>query len=116
MDGSGADKGQVIRGGKGDDIIHSTLLFGAGADGDVLWVEGNEGDDYIIGGDSQQISSHYWGGDGDDYIIGGDYNVGGVSIHGNDGDDRLLSGDENLGDLVVKGNDGDDYITGGINN
>ena len=105
----------MIRGGRGDDIIYSTEIGGNSDNGNVLWVEGNQGDDYIYGGDNQQVSAHYWGGSGDDFMTSGNDNVGDVFLHGNDGDDEMYAGRDN-GLVRMKGNDGEDFMLGGGNN
>ncbi|MEO1617915.1 MAG: hypothetical protein AAFV88_18825 [Planctomycetota bacterium] len=135
----------IIDGGPGDDLIDSTgflnsLKGGSGDDliihrfGLLARIDGQNGNDYLIGSDEDGIIR---GGDGDDVIQAGDGDetvYGGFGndiivcgagdhdvfggpgndlLYGGDGDDDLYGED---GDDRIKGDNGDDYLSGGEGN
>lgn len=63
-----------------------------GGNGEFLWIEGNEGDDLLVGKNLMN-EEYIWGGSGNDIIYGGP---------GKAGDDGTVS--------VLDGNSGDDII------
>ncbi|NQV35351.1 MAG: hypothetical protein HQ515_21840, partial [Phycisphaeraceae bacterium] len=91
------DPGKDVILGDGGTIQRSSLEVDGsdtGASGDNDWIEGNQGDDTI------------YGGNGDDKIFGQD---GSDVIHGDSGDDHL---EGNQGDDIVFGDLGTDHIYG----
>jgi Ca2+-binding RTX toxin-like protein len=127
------DRGDVIRGGAGEDVIFGgggNDQIDGGDDNDNL--EGQAGDDYIEGGAGDDAiwgdastdplvagNDVLLGGDGQDFLVGGggdDVLSGGLGddeLHGDDGQDDL-SGDE--GNDVLFGHAGDDFLDGGAGN
>lgn len=87
----------VIEAGDGDDMI-------TGSDSFADSIEGNDGDDTILGG---AMGDTIDAGDGNDSVDGG---TGADSILGDDGQDTINGGDDN--DTVDAGN-GQDSVLGG---
>ena len=102
------DKGLVLNGGAGDDLIYGSKYS------DTLY--GGIGNDYISGGDG---NDKIYGGDGDDQLYGG---AGNDTIYGGNGKDTIVGGAGNdllygdAGDDSILGNEGDDTIYGGAGN
>lgn len=104
--------GLTVNGGEGDDTIDATGYT------KTLYINGNNGNDTVIGGDGDD-----WihGGDGDDVIYGGagdDWiagQAGSDTIYGDDGDDTIYGSD--YGGSTIYGGNGDDtiYCSGGGN-
>lgn len=113
--GSGSDIGELtfthgrsaggVRGLEGDDWFLST-------DGVSYVVNGNQGNDKLMGGDLDDI---LWGGRNDDFILGrsGDDlcngNLGNDTCYGEEGNDVVRGGQ---GDDILYGNEGNDIIIG----
>ncbi|WP_051206324.1 proprotein convertase P-domain-containing protein [Sporomusa ovata] len=106
---------EIAQGGRGNDVI-----IGGGTSS--VFIDGQDGDDILIGGAANDAIA---GGDGKDYIDGGYGNDvlrgqrGRDTIYGGGGDDYIDGGDEDdslyggSGNDVIKGASGDDYIDGG---
>lgn len=90
-----------LNGTNGDDLLDF------GTESNDLKINGNSGDDTIIGGSGDD---QFNGNAGDDSISGGG---GDDKINGNAGDDTIDGGD---GDDTLKGNEGDDELSGGAGN
>lgn len=101
----GGDGADTIYGGAGaDTILTSSSVSGvAGEPGD--WAHGNLGDDDIVGGDGGDT---LLGGQGNDFIGGGD---GNDVLSGDLGDDELLGG---MGWDTLIGGAGNDVLQGGF--
>ncbi len=120
--GEGADEGDTIFGGAGDDYIDGQagddMLFGGQGADVIIGGEGNDkveaahGDDSVFGGagDDDLWASHdndyVEGGTGDDKIYGGN---GQDELYGQQGDDRIYGGSDND---IVYGGAGNDIIDG----
>ncbi|WP_086930688.1 thrombospondin type 3 repeat-containing protein [Agarilytica rhodophyticola] len=90
--------------GAGDDVVIGPELV-------PLTIEGQDGNDHLIGGND---NDYLIGGAGNDWLKGGSGNTD--YLEGNEGDDRLFGGDGNdyldggVGtDLLVGGNENDSY-------
>ena len=122
----GTNRGDVLRGGPGDDLID------AGNGGDHVnagdgndTVLGGNGDDTLIGGRGNDV---LMGDNGDDFLVGGKGNDllqgdnGNDTLRGGLGDDTLLGGNGNdvlmggKGNDVLMGENGNDTLNGGLGN
>lgn len=91
-----------IKGGKRNDLIEIRELNGAISIAAVL--QGNQGDDTLIGGSGNDVIK---GLGGRDSIVG---NAGDDRIYGGVGDDNIAAGD---GNDYVKADNGNDSVSGG---
>jgi Ca2+-binding RTX toxin-like protein len=87
----GADR-VTVNARAGDDVVQA---FQTAAGAALLVLNGEAGNDVLIGGDGPDVLT---GGDGDDVLLGGD---GDDSLDGGPGDDVLIGGDGN--DIEVDG-------------
>ena len=131
-----ATPGEIVYGGRGDDVIQmddaggaafggdgqNTLIGGAGDDalfgnGNYSSLEGGDGNDALVMGQGNGFQIGFFlnynsgtanGGNGSDTIMGGYYDQNsGSSLYGDDGDDLIVS---NHGAGYISGGDGDDVI------
>ncbi|MCA9245856.1 MAG: tandem-95 repeat protein, partial [Planctomycetales bacterium] len=106
--------GVLVKGLKGHDMVDARRLTM-----DHARLEGDQGDDLLIGGD---LDDHLEGNRGDDVLIGGPGNdvllggLGNDTLRGNTGDDRQVGGDgddeviADVHDSTLNGGDGQDRI------
>lgn len=94
----------IVHGNGGDDLIKATGLEVADPSDDSVELDGDGGNDTIIGGGNDEIIN---GGAGADSLEGGG---GNDTIHGGGGDDQIFGG---AGDDWLYGDGGSDYVDGG---
>jgi Ca2+-binding RTX toxin-like protein len=95
----------AVLGGRGDDTLVKVGAAGAA-------FMGEEGDDWLVGGDGSDVLQ---GGGGNDILHG---NLNGDGLYGGEGADSLSGGagndslDGGTGDDTLDGGDGDDFLAG----